>query len=91
MLVFISIEQKTSHDEMEKTITKMANSLEHRGPDDLGIWLDSNKPIAFGHRRLSIVDISASGHQPKVAVKTNLLFATQGLIKLRLLSGSNHH
>jgi asparagine synthetase B (glutamine-hydrolysing) len=28
--------KRTPHGEMEKTITKMANSLEHRGPDDLG-------------------------------------------------------
>ena len=67
--------KSTSQGEMKQTITKMANSLEHRGPDDFGIWLDSNKPIAFGHRRLLIVDISASGHQSKVFVKTNLLFA----------------
>tara|TARA_B110000483_G_scaffold45429_1_gene56788 strand:+ start:250 stop:447 length:198 start_codon:yes stop_codon:yes gene_type:complete len=48
--------------EMKQTITKMSNSLEYRGPDDFGICLDSNKLIAFGHWRLSIVDISASGH-----------------------------
>ena len=72
--------KKTSHDEMEKTITKMANSLEHRGPDDLGIWLDSNKPIAFGHRRLSIVDISASGHQPMMSANKKYVIALNGEI-----------
>ena len=58
----------------------MANSLEHRGPDDLGIWLDSNKPIAFGHRRLSIVDISASGHQPMTSSNNKFVIAFNGEI-----------
>lgn len=36
--------------------------LRLRGPDDSGIWHDER--IALGHRRLSIVDLSAAGHQP---------------------------
>jgi asparagine synthase (glutamine-hydrolysing) len=35
---------------------------QRRGPDDSGIWQDES--ILFGHRRLSIVDVSPSGHQP---------------------------
>jgi asparagine synthase (glutamine-hydrolysing) len=42
----------------------MAGSLAHRGPDDQGIWTDQQGGIAFAHRRLSIVDLSAAGHQP---------------------------
>ena len=72
--------KSTFQGEMEKTITNMANSLEHRGPDDLGIWLDSNKPIAFGHRRLSIVDISASGHQPMTSSNNKYVMAFNGEI-----------
>jgi len=34
----------------------------HRGPDDWDVW--SEGPVAFGHRRLSIVDLSPAGHQP---------------------------
>jgi asparagine synthase (glutamine-hydrolysing) len=40
----------------------MTASLAHRGPDDEGVWTDRN--VGFGHRRLSIIDLSASGHQP---------------------------
>lgn len=46
----------------ERILTKMRDSLEHRGPDDKGLFLENN--IGLGHRRLSILDISAAGHQP---------------------------
>lgn len=41
---------------------KMVDILAHRGPDDRGIYCRDN--IAFGHRRLSILDLSERGHQP---------------------------
>ena len=43
-------------------LAAMNQSLKHRGPDDAGEWSDG--PVALGHRRLSIIDLSASGHQP---------------------------
>src|SRR5947209_14936300 len=36
--------------------------LAHRGPDDEGCYADG--PLALGHRRLAILDISPAGHQP---------------------------
>lgn len=42
----------------------MANRLLHRGPDDEGFWIDERAGVAFGHRRLSIIDLSPLGHQP---------------------------
>ncbi len=43
--------------------------LVHRGPDDAGTWRTSlgDWSVAFGHRRLSIIDLSPLGHQPMVA------------------------
>jgi asparagine synthase (glutamine-hydrolysing) len=46
----------------ERVLTKMRDSLEHRGPDDKGLFIENN--IGFGHRRLSILDVSIAGHQP---------------------------
>lgn len=46
----------------ERILTKMRDSLEHRGPDDKGLFIENN--IGFGHRRLSILDVSLAGHQP---------------------------
>lgn len=36
----------------------------HRGPDDSGEWWSNDGRVGFGHRRLSIIDLSAAGHQP---------------------------
>lgn len=40
----------------------MMNAQSHRGPDGSGLYHDSH--IAFGHRRLSIIDVSEAGKQP---------------------------
>lgn len=42
----------------------MSRAMEHRGPDDSGIFSDADAGITLAHRRLSIIDITASGHQP---------------------------
>ena len=38
--------------------------LAHRGPDDAGLWISPSRQIGLAQRRLSIVDLSAAGHQP---------------------------
>jgi len=43
-------------------IDRMTDSMAHRGPDDRGSWVDGR--IGLGHRRLSVIDLSAAGHQP---------------------------
>src|SRR5213076_2630480 len=43
-------------------LVRMTRLLEHRGPDDEGFYVEG--PIGLGHRRLSIVDLTPSGHQP---------------------------
>lgn len=43
-------------------IQEMTDAIAHRGPDDIGFFNEGH--IAFGHRRLSILDLSANGHQP---------------------------
>ncbi|NQV79229.1 MAG: asparagine synthetase B, partial [Alphaproteobacteria bacterium] len=41
---------------------RMTDMLAHRGPDDRGTHVDG--ALGLGHRRLSIIDLSAAGHQP---------------------------
>jgi len=50
--------------ELRSTAREMADALRHRGPDDGGTWCDAAHGFALGHRRLSILDLSAGGHQP---------------------------
>lgn len=47
-----------------RAIAQMTTALRHRGPDGYGFWRDREAGVAFGHRRLAIVDLSEAGHQP---------------------------
>ena len=38
--------------------------VSHRGPDDQGVW--AGPDVLLGHRRLSVLDLSAAGHQPMI-------------------------
>jgi asparagine synthase (glutamine-hydrolysing) len=45
-------------------LPRMAGAIAHRGPDDHGYWHDETGRVALAHRRLSIIDLSPTGHQP---------------------------
>tara|TARA_B100001250_G_scaffold366737_1_gene348309 strand:- start:2244 stop:4193 length:1950 start_codon:yes stop_codon:yes gene_type:complete len=57
------IDLKNSNDNIS-IIQNMNNKLGHRGPDAEGIWSKKDKGIYFGHKRLSILDLSTNGSQP---------------------------
>ena len=46
------------------SIKDMTLNLSHRGPDSFGYWSSKDKNVYFGHRRLSILDLSTDGDQP---------------------------
>lgn len=48
--------------EAEHLAALMTRAITHRGPDADGVWVDG--PIALGHRRLSILELSPAGAQP---------------------------
>ncbi|MEQ1645677.1 MAG: asparagine synthetase B, partial [Pyrinomonadaceae bacterium] len=53
----------------QSLIEPMLDSIEHRGRDDQGIFVsgrfgEHQLKTCLGHRRLSIIDTSAAGHQP---------------------------
>ncbi len=50
-------------DDLESTVRAMTSKIVRRGPDDEGVWTD-RKRCALGFRRLAILDLSPTGHQP---------------------------
>lgn len=59
---FVDINTKNSFG--KEIIEKMTDSLQLRGPDQRGTWVDEINGVYLGHRRLSIVDLSSTGNQP---------------------------
>jgi asparagine synthase (glutamine-hydrolysing) len=62
------------------TARLMANTLHHRGPDDVGIWADPEAGVAMGHKRLSIIDLSPAGAQPMISPCGRYVIAFNGEI-----------
>lgn len=58
----------------------MGDTLVHRGPDDGGVWADESAGIALVHRRLSIIDLSAAGHQPMISASGRYVIVFNGEI-----------
>jgi asparagine synthase (glutamine-hydrolysing) len=65
---------------LERNAVAMADSLAHRGPDDQGLWSDPGAGIALAHRRLSIVDLSSTGHQPMTSADGRFVITYNGEI-----------
>ena len=59
-------------------IQKMTDAIKHRGPDGEGHWIEDN--VAIGHRRLSIIDLSAAGHQPMISSDHRYILSYNGEI-----------
>jgi asparagine synthase (glutamine-hydrolysing) len=67
-------------DDCEEIARRMASALAHRGPDDEGTWVDAEAGVGLGHRRLSILDLSAEGHQPMHSVDGRYVLTFNGEI-----------
>lgn len=53
---------RTGHSPDRLVIETMTDAVAHRGPDGSGVWIDG--PVALGHRRLAIIDLSSAADQP---------------------------
>jgi asparagine synthase (glutamine-hydrolysing) len=67
-------------EEISAKVSIMCNSLKHGGPDDEGVFLDERVNLAFGHRRLSIIDLSKKGHQPMADIQQRAWITFNGEI-----------
>ena len=61
----IDLQGRLGGDRLRAAARAMADALQHRGPDDDGTWFEADSGVAFGHRRLSIIDLEG-GWQPAV-------------------------
>lgn len=61
---FLSLQGTVPAADLEAMVTRMAATLAYRGPDEQRAWTDAAAGCALGHRRLSILDLSAHGAQP---------------------------
>ena len=74
------INYKLNKDATYEQIISMNNSINHRGPDSEGYWIDNEKGIAIGHKRLSIIDLSKAGSQPMLSNKGRYIISFNGEI-----------
>jgi asparagine synthase (glutamine-hydrolysing) len=78
-------------------IQQMLDVLHHRGPDSSGVHADqvNESKLVLGHKRLSIIDLSAGGHQPMLSDNKQIVLTFNGEIynflelKTTLLKGHN--
>lgn len=69
---------KTNKDALNAIGHAMENALSHRGPDDHDVWQDADLPLVLAHRRLSILDLTQEGHQPKASPSGRYIISYNG-------------
>jgi asparagine synthase (glutamine-hydrolysing) len=77
---FYNIAASQPQDELENILRRMTDSIRHRGPDDSGAWVDPRSGIALGFRRLAILDLSPTGHQPMTSADGRYIIIFNGEI-----------
>lgn len=63
-----------------EALKAMTDAIRHRGPDADGQWISDDGACGLGHRRLSIIDLSAAGAQPMVSHSGRYIIAFNGEI-----------
>ena len=62
----------------DRIAQEMADQLTSRGPDSSGVWWEKENHLAFGHRRLAIVDLTETGHQPMTSASGRFVITYNG-------------
>ncbi|MCI0555207.1 MAG: asparagine synthase (glutamine-hydrolyzing) [Anaerolineae bacterium] len=75
---FWNFTNSETQDELISVVTRMRDILRHRGPDDSGEWVDQTSGVALGFRRLAILDLSPTGHQPMLSADERYVMIFNG-------------
>ena len=65
---------------LNELIHDMNGLLHHRGPDDIGSWIENGSNLGLGHTRLSIIDLFNTGSQPMVSSSQRYVISFNGEI-----------
>lgn len=76
----LDLSLQSSEEVLQDVAARMAATLRHRGPDDEGVWARAESGLAFGFRRLSILDLTSTGCQPMFSVDGRYVIVFNGEI-----------
>ena len=79
MCGIVGIASRTPVDRPE-VLGIMRDTMGHRGPDDAGLWWSADGQVGLAHRRLAVLDLTATGHQPMVDPDAHLSITFNGEI-----------
>ena len=77
---FLDRSNHRNPDLFRDSVAAMTDAISHRGPDDSGAWIDGDPELRSGTAGLSIIDLSAEGHQPMVSRGGDLIIVFNGEI-----------
>ncbi len=77
---FWSFNSELSGHSLDRIAQRMAEQITSRGPDSSGVWWGQENHLAFGHRRLAIVDLTETGHQPMTSPSGRFVITYNGEI-----------
>jgi asparagine synthase (glutamine-hydrolysing) len=75
---FLDLSENPDRASFQLTVARMMEPIRHRGPDDSGVWLDSESGLALGFRRLAILDLSPAGRQPMLSANDRYVIVFNG-------------
>ena len=76
---FVDLKSERGESALAEIGRNMGDRIAHRGPDDAGVWTDPSAGVCLSFRRLSIIDLSAAGHQPMVSSDGRYVLVFNGL------------
>lgn len=77
---FVGSSWRDRSEEVCHHLHRMGDAIAHRGPDATGYWYDPSVGLGLVHRRLAIVDLTATGAQPMVSANGRYVFILNGEI-----------